>query len=195
MKNTNKLLCVLCALGLSGCHSADTIAQNEDVAQSIPACAQETMIVVYDENGAYQVPACMDYVEMPCAYNEAPIMPTTETLMAPLTQSDEPVKEECSGVWKKEKSELEVDTLEGEFPDVENNKYFDNQVVLQNLQTRVLAYCRGTDEEISECVDRLDCAGYVRLTDVPQVVAKYDLLKKGTYPTRRWRNGEYVPRW
>ena len=36
---------------------------------------------------------------------------------------------------------------------------------------------------------------YVRLTDIPYKVAKYDRLTKDTFPTRRWRNGERTPRW
>ena len=85
--------------------------------------------------------------------------------------------------------------IEGEFPQVPNNKYYPEQVAMQNLKTRMLAYCRGTEAAIEACVERLECSGFTRITDVPQVAAKYDLLKQGTYPTRRWREGEAVPRW
>lgn len=131
-------------------------------------CLQETTVVVYDDAGAYQVPGCVMTAE------------------APMFES---VSDE------NEDEEINPDDIEGEFPHVTNNKYMPRQVVMQNLQTRVLAYCRGTDDEINECISRLECAGYTQLRNVPTMPAKYDILKKGTYPTRRWRNGETVPRW
>ncbi len=131
-------------------------------------CLQETTVVVYDDAGAYQVPGCVM---------------TAEASMF----------ESASG--ENEDEEIDPDDIEGEFPHVTNNKYMPRQVVMQNLQTRVLAYCRGTDDEINECISRLECAGYTQLRNVPTMPAKYDILKKGTYPTRRWRNGETVPRW
>ena len=131
-------------------------------------CLQETTVVVYDDAGAYQVPGCVM---------------TAEASMF----------ESASG--ENEDEEIDPDDIEGEFPHVTNNKYMPRQVVMQNLQTRVLAYCRGTDDEMNECISRLECAGYTQLRNVPTMPAKYDILKKGTYPTRRWRNGETVPRW
>lgn len=131
-------------------------------------CLQETTVVVYDDAGAYQVPGCVMTAETPMVENS----------------SDE-----------NEDEEIDPDDIEGEFPHVVNNKYMPRQVVMQNLQTRVLAYCRGTDDEMNECISRLECAGYTQLRNLPTMPAKYDILKKGTYPTRRWRNGETVPRW
>lgn len=136
-------------------------------------CLQETTVVVYDDAGAYQVPGCVMTAEAP-------------------------MFESASGETEYENDEdeeIDPDDIEGEFPHVTNNKYMPRQVVMQNLQTRVLAYCRGTDDEINECISRLECAGYTQLRNVPTMPAKYDILKKGTYPTRRWRNGETVPRW
>lgn len=137
-------------------------------AYAYPPCLQETTVVVYDDAGAYQVPGCVMTAEAPMVENS----------------SDE-----------NEDEEIDPDDIEGEFPHVVNNKYLPRQVVMQNLQTRVLAYCRGTDDEMNECISRLECAGYTQLRNVPTMPAKYDILKKGTYPTRRWRNGETVPRW
>ena len=94
-----------------------------------------------------------------------------------------------------EDEEINPDDIEGEFPYVKDNKYHKNQVVMQNLQTRVLAYCRGDEEAVDNCIKRLECAGYTQLRNVPTMPAKYDLLRKGSYPTRRWREGETVPRW
>lgn len=138
-----------------------------------PPCLQETTVVVYDDAGAYQVPGCVMTAETPMVENS----------------SDENEDE------NDEDEEIDPDDIEGEFPHVVNNKYMPRQVVMQNLQTRVLAYCRGTDDEMNECISRLECAGYTQLRNVPTMPAKYDILKKGTYPTRRWRNGETVPRW
>ncbi len=132
-----------------------------------PECGQETTVVVYDDAGAYQVPGCiMDSAAMP---------------------AETPVKEDDE--------EINPDEIEGDFPYVIDNKHPRKQVVMQNLQTRVLAYCRGDDNAINDCISRLECAGYTQLRNVPTMPAKYDKLRKGSYPTRRWREGETVPRW
>lgn len=139
-----------------------------------PNCGEETMVVVYDDAGAYQVPGCvMEENEQPAA-----IQPKNEAK----TQSED-------------EEEINPDDIEGEFPSVENNKYHKKQIVMQNLQTRVIAYCRGDEDAMEECVKRLECSGYTQLRNVPTLPAKYDLLRKGSYPTRRWREGENVPRW
>lgn len=144
-----------------------------------PPCLQETTVVVYDDAGAYQVPGCVMTAEAPMVES------------APMAENSSDENEAEND----EDEEIDPDDIEGEFPHVVNNKYMPRQVVMQNLQTRVLAYCRGTDDEMNECISRLECAGYTQLRNVPTMPAKYDILKKGTYPTRRWRNGETVPRW
>lgn len=146
-----------------------------------PPCLQETTVVVYDDAGAYQVPGCVMTAEAPMVES------------APMAENSSDEKEDEND--EDEDEEIDPDDIEGEFPHVVNNKYMPRQVVMQNLQTRVLAYCRGTDDEMNECISRLECAGYTQLRNVPTMPAKYDILKKGTYPTRRWRNGETVPRW
>lgn len=146
-----------------------------------PPCLQETTVVVYDDAGAYQVPGCVMTAEAPMVES------------APMVENSSGEKENEND--EDEDEEIDPDDIEGEFPHVVNNKYMPRQVVMQNLQTRVLAYCRGTDDEMNECISRLECAGYTQLRNVPTMPAKYDILKKGTYPTRRWRNGETVPRW
>lgn len=135
-----------------------------------PNCGEETLVVVYDDARAYQIPGCV------MQENAQPAAPNEET--AP-----------------EDEEEINPDDIEGEFPSVENNKYHKKQIVMQNLQTRVIAYCRGDDDAMEECVKRLECAGYTQLRNVPTLPAKYDLLRKGSYPTRRWREGENVPRW
>lgn len=143
---------------------------NDYAYDAYPNCGEETMVVVYDDAGAYQVPGCV------MQENAQPAAPQEET--AP-----------------EDEEEINPDDIEGEFPSVENNKYYKKQIVMQNLQTRVIAYCRGDDDAMEECVKRLECAGYTQLRNVPTLPAKYDLLRKGSYPTRRWREGENVPRW
>ena len=147
-------------------------------------CLQETTVVVYDDAGAYQVPGCVMTAEAPMV-ESVPMGENASDENASAKTEDENDEDE----------EIDPDDIEGEFPHVVNNKYMPRQVVMQNLQTRVLAYCRGTDDEMNECISRLECAGYTQLRNVPTMPAKYDILKKGTYPTRRWRNGETVPRW
>ena len=74
-----------------------------------------------------------------------------------------------------------------------------NAVVLIHPYTRAQAVCYDdvyASLETMGCVNHFRARGYVLITDLPQLPAKYDFLRKGTYPTRRWRNGgETVPRW
>ena len=41
----------------------------------------------------------------------------------------------------------------------------------------------------------LEKDSFVRLTDLPKFVASRNFLTTGTYPTRRWREGDRIPRW
>lgn len=70
-------------------------------------------------------------------------------------------------------------------------------VLLIHPYTRTKILC--TDDIGSsavECADFFRAEGYVLITDIPQFAGRYDFLRTGTYPTRRWRNGgENVPRW
>lgn len=45
---------------------------------------------------------------------------------------------------------------------------------------------------VMQCAENYRAKGYVLVTDIPQAPAKYDFLTKGTYPTRKWRNGGAV---
>lgn len=76
-------------------------------------------------------------------------------------------------------------------------EYKEEVIALENLTTRVIAYCYASEEfTAEECADELEkTQGFVRLTNIPRVTANYDDLTTGTYPTRRWRNGDFVPRW
>ena len=119
---------------------------------TVPKCKVETTIAIYDENGRYTVPGCIEY--------------------------EEPLGEDMSGT----------------FPGVVDNK-FPHEVVLENLNTRVLAYCRGTEAQITRCMNRLAGAHYIPVHEIPKVPASHDVLKRGTYPERRWHEGDVVPRW
>lgn len=155
--------------------SATTIDEIEYTNINLPPCQNETMVVVYDEQAPYYIPACMDYVDVQ----------EWGSIQQVIQENEKEVEEE----------DVNVDELEGEFPEVEDNKYGRKQVLFQNLKTRVLAYCRGDDEQIAKCIEKLECSGYIRLTEIPYMSAKYDILQKGAYPSRRWRKGENVPRW
>ena len=76
-------------------------------------------------------------------------------------------------------------------------EHLDDAIVLIHPYTRAQAVCPfvGGDSAIA-CAQAYRQKGYVLITDLPQVPAQYDYLHKGTYPTRKWRNGgEVVPRW
>ncbi|MEE6207516.1 MAG: hypothetical protein VZR95_05630 [Alphaproteobacteria bacterium] len=158
MKKFYQFFLLLFAVSLTGCSDdLDLYGINTGYqTHHRPLCHAETMVAVYDDNGVYSVPGCVDY-DFAESYAD--------------------------------------EDLYGDFPQVEDNKYGSNEVVLENLNTRVLAYCRGSQEEVDMCVERMEASCYVKLQDIPRQPAKYDILKRGTYPTRRWRNGESAPRW
>lgn len=84
-------------------------------------------------------------------------------------------------------------------------KYYNNyplttgEMMLIHPYTRKIVVCKedsSADIGINNCVNSFREKGFVLLTDIPQMPAKYDSIKEGTYPARRWRNnGEIVPRW
>ena len=69
-------------------------------------------------------------------------------------------------------------------------------VILQHPVTREVFYCES-DGEISAaaCAAELEEMGFVRLTDKPLFPGKDDLLQKGSYPPRRYRDNQNTPRW
>ncbi len=69
-------------------------------------------------------------------------------------------------------------------------------ILLIHPVTRTQVFCYDQPSESAiQCAENFRAAGYVLVTDIPQVTARYDFLRANTYPTRRWRNGETVPRW
>ncbi len=74
--------------------------------------------------------------------------------------------------------------------------YQHDVIALENLYTRVIAYCYNSYEYTAEeCADFLEKDGFVRVSELPRITAEHDFLTTGTYPTRRWRNDDFVPRW
>lgn len=150
--------------------------------------------------------APQQYMSVPTCYMDDLTVPLTELEIAKAEGLYEPVanvnEDEVRAVEpiveiepKTDEWDINPDEIEGEFPDVENNKYNKKQVILQNLESRVLAFCRGSKKAIDVCVERLSCAGFTIITNVPRLPAKYDLAPNKGYPARRWREGESVPRW
>lgn len=69
-------------------------------------------------------------------------------------------------------------------------------VILQHPVTREVFYCES-DENVSAavCAAELEEMGFVRLTDKSLFPGKDDLLQKGSYPPRRYRDHQNIPRW
>lgn len=69
-------------------------------------------------------------------------------------------------------------------------------ISLKEPKTRVVVRCYPNEYQPAEfCAQMFEEKGYIRFKDIPHKPAKYDFLKKDTYPTRRWREGETSPRW
>ncbi|MCM1324063.1 MAG: hypothetical protein NC218_07870 [Acetobacter sp.] len=61
-------------------------------------------------------------------------------------------------------------------------------------RTKVLCYDQQGLTAV-DCAEQFRAAGYILITDIPQFAGRYDFLRDGSYPARRWRNGEKIPRW
>ena len=74
--------------------------------------------------------------------------------------------------------------------------YAHDVITLEHVKTHTIAYCRESENfSVEECALDLEQRGFVRLTDIPKVTADKDFLTTGTYPTRRWRETDVIPRW
>ncbi len=69
-------------------------------------------------------------------------------------------------------------------------------IIMQQPVTREVFYCES-DQYVSAvvCADELEKLGFVRLTDKSVFPGKDDLLQKGAYPPRRYREHQNIPRW
>lgn len=83
--------------------------------------------------------------------------------------------------------------------EIPTREYYANEepfILLQQPRTRVLLRCYANIYQPADiCARVYEQRGFVRVRDIPHKPAKYDFLKKDTYPTRRWREGETTPRW
>ena len=69
-------------------------------------------------------------------------------------------------------------------------------ISLINQTTKVIVRCYSNVFEPAEtCARFFEEKDYIRFREIPYKTANYDFLKPGSYPTRRWRNGERTPRW
>lgn len=205
MKRFYMLFLAFAIIGLCSCIEIANLSDEQKalIAMYTPQCHQETIIAVEDDEGEFFVPGCVDYemsdelqelIEIKMPEIKAAESQEPQKRKAVVSNENKRVVREVVKTAKKPVYKIKPEEVEGEYPTVEVNKYI-NQVILENLNTHVLAYCRGTEEEIEICVSRLENSCYVRLPEIPKFAAQYDYLKNGTYPTRRWRNGEYFPRW
>ena len=206
------LFTVLAVWGMSACSSDKRYTMRDDFSHvnTAPMCMQETTVEFYDDEGMMELPACEEYDEAALdEYIEVLNERAEQELQQAETQvvaTEEPIEEneQASGEPEPEvipepvlppEPEEDFSQPEGDFPQVYNNKYDKTEVVLENLNTRVLVFCRGTEFEVENCVRRLEGSCYRRINDIPHMSAKYDKLRRGVYPGRRWHEGELVPRW
>lgn len=72
----------------------------------------------------------------------------------------------------------------------------ESTIILQQPVTREVFYCESTSGVPADiCAAELEENGFVRLTDKPTFTGKDDIPQKGSYPTRRYRDKQDVPRW
>ena len=72
----------------------------------------------------------------------------------------------------------------------------DETIILQQPVTREVFYCESNEFiSAAACAAELEEIGFVRLTDKSVFPGKDDMLQKGSYPPRRYRDHQNVPRW
>ena len=80
----------------------------------------------------------------------------------------------------------------------EDRDIAEGDVILIHPYTRSIIFCYENEAgDAKKCVTKFKKDGYVLITDVPQLPAKYDRLVEGNYPARRWgaNRKQTVPRW
>lgn len=198
MKKSKLIYVLFAALVLSGCEGyqlGGPFAEKPAGYTGGSMCKHMKPVQVeYAPQEYVQVPTCpMDEVTLPFDELE---WAKAEGLYEPIAYvNEEEVRAVEPIASKGEPWDINPDDIEGDFPDVADNKHVKNQVIMQNLETRVLAFCRGTPNIINACIEHFCSIGFEQLTNVPRVTAKYDLAPSKGYPARRWHEGESVPRW
>lgn len=72
----------------------------------------------------------------------------------------------------------------------------DPMIILQQPVSREVVYCETTpDISAEECADFMEEQGFVRLKDKSVFPGHDDIPQKGSYPTRRFRDKQDIPRW
>ena len=73
----------------------------------------------------------------------------------------------------------------------------DGKITLQQPVTREIFVCEdGEEYSAEECAYAMEeKEGFVRLTDKSTFPGKDDIPQNGSYPTRRYRDRQNVPRW
>ena len=73
----------------------------------------------------------------------------------------------------------------------------DAEIVMQQPVTREIFVCMDTDESSAdECAYAMEKKeGFVRLKDKSVFTGKDDIPRPDSYPTRRFREDQNIPRW
>lgn len=74
----------------------------------------------------------------------------------------------------------------------------EGDVELIHPYTRTVVLCYDEPgKSVQSCVEAFRNEGYVLITDIPQLPARYDEIVEGNYPARRWggKREQVVPRW
>ena len=74
---------------------------------------------------------------------------------------------------------------------------------LQHPWTRQVVYCPAEHYTLaannlmgsSYCAKFFENGGFEKLQHLTYMPARFDNVREGSYPERRWREGERVPRW
>lgn len=71
-------------------------------------------------------------------------------------------------------------------------------ITLKHPWTRQIVRCPYNPQNKSQhkkCAYNLQNKGYVKIEHTSFLPAKYDFPQEGSYPSRRWRENELIPRW
>lgn len=74
----------------------------------------------------------------------------------------------------------------------------DGDILLIQPYSRTIVACYDLPNQSAYgCAEKFQREGFVLITDIPQAPAKYDTIKEGNYPTRKWggHQNQTAPRW
>ena len=164
----------------------------------LSACSSETYEDVYGEDIATQELTDCDLLShdanVPCRQKDGAIcLPRSQTTVAVNGVPYCPPHKRCGERLPPQPCAQPMPEYYGNVPE----SLIEDGVVLIHPYTRTKIICFDRPEQSAQdCALDFQAAGYVLITDLPQLPARYDFLRDGTYPTRRWRGGgEVVPHW